>query len=162
MTTSEQPRSCRCHRKYCPRKRPSRVLYHTGKHGEVSETTELILYKAPDAPPTVNPLPPTVLATLITAQHMRPFHALPMLFPPILLFSTYLNLQGFKKDSAGLTSAWSMAYFVLASRRKAPLMRKFGARGIVRGATMALCIANAVGGGWAYWTGNREKEDSIV
>ncbi|KXT10131.1 hypothetical protein AC579_502 [Pseudocercospora musae] len=110
----------------------------------------------------VNPLPPTVLATLITAQHMRPFQALPMLFPPILMFSTYLNLHGFKKDSAGLTSAWSMAYFVLASRRKAPLMRKFGARGIVRGATMALCVANAVGGGWAYWTGNREKEDSIV
>ncbi|CAK4033883.1 unnamed protein product [Lecanosticta acicola] len=105
-----------------------------------------------------NPLPSTILATLITAQHMRPFQTLPMLFPPVLLFSSYLNVQGFKKDSAGMTSAWSMAYFVIAARRKQPLTKKFGMRGIVRGATLGLCVANAVTGGWAYWTGRRRDE----
>jgi hypothetical protein len=83
-----------------------------------------------------------------------------MLFPPILLFSSYMNVQGFKKDSAGVMSAWSMAYFVLAQRRKVALTKKFGARGIVRGATMALCVANAVSGGWAYWKGKREDEET--
>lgn len=106
-----------------------------------------------------NPLPPVLLATLITAQHMRPFQTLPMLFPPILLFSSYLNIQGFKKDSAGLMSAWSMAYFVLARRRHYPLAKKFGARGIVRGASLGLCAANAVAGGWAYWRGTREEKE---
>ncbi|EME44744.1 hypothetical protein DOTSEDRAFT_72260 [Dothistroma septosporum NZE10] len=106
-----------------------------------------------------NPLPPVLLATLITAQHMRPFQTLPMLFPPILLFSSYLNVQGFKKDSAGLMSAWSMAYFVLARRRSYPLSKKFGARGLVRGASMGLCAVNAVAGGLAYWRGTREEKE---
>ncbi|KAK4496377.1 hypothetical protein PRZ48_012357 [Zasmidium cellare] len=100
----------------------------------------------------------TLLATLITAQHMRPFQTLPMLFPPILLFSSYLNVQGFQKDAAGLTSAWSMCYFLLASRRKTPIMKRFGTRGVVRGATLGLCAVNAVAGGWAYWRGTREEE----
>ncbi|KKY14542.1 putative conserved hypothetical protein [Diplodia seriata] len=54
-----------------------------------------------------NPLPATLTATLITAQHMRPFQPLPMLFPPVLLLSSYLNLNGYKKDAAGMTAAWS-------------------------------------------------------
>lgn len=107
-----------------------------------------------------NPLPATVLATLITAQHMRPFQTLPMLFPPILLFSSYLNVQGFKKDSAGLTSAWSMAYFVIARRRHQPWSKRFGTRGVVRGATMGLCAVNAVAGGWAYWKGTRDEKEA--
>jgi len=78
-----------------------------------------------------------------------------MLFPPILLFSSYLNVRGYQKDAAGLTSAWSAAYIVLARRRKQPLGRKFGTRGLVRGATMALCAMNVVGGGWAYAFGER-------
>ena len=36
---------------------------------------------------------------------------------------------------------------------------KFGARGIVRGATMGLALANVVGGGLAYAFGSRSKED---
>lgn len=85
-----------------------------------------------------------------------------MLFPPILLFSSYLNVQGFKKDSAGLTSAWSLAYFVLARRRKQPLAKKFGVRGVVRGGTVLMCAVNAVAGGWAYYTGKRGDEKSLV
>ncbi|CZT17435.1 uncharacterized protein RCC_03269 [Ramularia collo-cygni] len=108
-----------------------------------------------------SPLPPTVLATLITAQHFRPLQPLPMLFPPILLFSSYLNIQGFKKDSAGLASAWSIAYFLLARRRKQPLTKKFGARGIVRGATLAFCAVNGIAGGWAYWKGTREEKEIV-
>ena len=65
-----------------------------------------------------NPLPPTLLATLITAQHMRPFQPLPMIFPPILLFSSYLNINSYKIDAAGITAAWSGLYLLLASRRK--------------------------------------------
>jgi hypothetical protein len=64
-----------------------------------------------------NSVPPTLLATLITAQHARPFQPLPMLFPPILLFSSYLNLSNYKTDSAGITAAWSGLYALLAIRR---------------------------------------------
>lgn len=82
-----------------------------------------------------------------------------MIFPPLLLFSTYLNLQGFKIDSAGTTAALSGSYLVLASRRRLGFMNKFGARGILRGATMGLALANVVGGGLAYTFGSRSKED---
>lgn len=90
---------------------------------------------------------------------MRPFQFLPMLFPPVLLFSSYLNVQGFKKDSAGVMSAWSMAYFVIAARRRQPFTKRFGVRGVVRGATLGLCVVNGIAGGWAYWRGNRESEE---
>lgn len=106
-----------------------------------------------------NPVPPALLATLVFAQHARPFQPLPMLFPPLLLFSTYLNLQGYKIDSAGTTAAFSGAYLLLAGRRRVGFMNKFGARGIVRGATMGLCLVNVVGGGLAYTFGSRAKED---
>lgn len=82
-----------------------------------------------------------------------------MLFPPMLLFTTYLNLQGYKVDSAGTTAAISGAYLVLAGRRKLGFMNKFGARGLLRGSTMILCLANVVGGGLAYTFGSRSKED---
>src|SRR5689334_12802547 len=39
-----------------------------------------------------NPLPPMGLATLITALHCRPFQTLPMLFTPLLVFSSYLSV----------------------------------------------------------------------
>ncbi|OMP83393.1 hypothetical protein BK809_0004774, partial [Diplodia seriata] len=106
-----------------------------------------------------NPLPATLTATLITAQHMRPFQPLPMLFPPVLLLSSYLNLNGYKKDAAGMTAAWSGLYVLLARRRKQRLYSKFGARGITRGATVAMCGANLVGGGLAYAFGTREAEE---
>lgn len=83
-----------------------------------------------------------------------------MLFPPVLLFTTYLNLQGYKVDSAGLSAAWSGLYLLLASRRKqASFVKKLGTRGIIRGGTMGLCAANVVAGGLAYVFGNRKKED---
>ncbi|GAB7348147.1 hypothetical protein MBLNU459_g6163t1 [Dothideomycetes sp. NU459] len=104
-------------------------------------------------------VPPTLLATLVTAQHFRPFQKLPMLFPPVLLFSSYLNLSGYPTDSAGITSAWSAAYLVVARRRKHPFAHKFGARGIVRGATMGLCLANIAACGMAYVFGKREDAD---
>lgn len=83
-----------------------------------------------------------------------------MIFPPLLLFSTYLNLQGYKIDSAGTTAALSGTYLVLAGRRRLGLMNKFGARGMIRGATVGLCLINLVGGGLAYGFGSRSKEDS--
>ncbi|OCL01985.1 hypothetical protein AOQ84DRAFT_328120 [Glonium stellatum] len=105
-----------------------------------------------------NPLPPTLLATLIAAQHMRPFQPLPLIFPPILLFSSYLNINSYKIDSAGITAAWSGLYLLLASRRKQRLVQKFGARGIIRGATLGLCVANVAGCGVAYAFGRRKTE----
>jgi hypothetical protein len=112
-----------------------------------------------------SPLPPTLLATLVTALHARPFQPLPMIFPPILLFSTYLNLSGFQIDSAGITAAWSGLYLLLARRRKVAgasfsnrIGNKFGARGLTRGTAMLLAGVNVVGGGVTYAFGRRSKE----
>ncbi|MCJ1368137.1 hypothetical protein MMC16_007278 [Acarospora aff. strigata] len=107
-----------------------------------------------------SPLPPTILATLITAQHMRPPQLLPLLFPPVLLFSTYLNLSTYKVDSAGINAAWSALYLILARRRKQPFAKRWGTRGIIRGATMGLCVANLLGCGFTYATGRRSKEEA--
>lgn len=82
-----------------------------------------------------------------------------MLFPPILLFSSYLNINGFKKDAAGLSSAWSAAYLVLARRRKHGLRQKLGLTGIIRGATIGLCLVNVVSGGLVYAFSKRESID---
>ncbi|KIX08124.1 uncharacterized protein Z518_02780 [Rhinocladiella mackenziei CBS 650.93] len=106
-----------------------------------------------------NPAPATLLASLTFAQHYRPFQPLPLLFPPLLLFSSYLSVLGYKIDSAGTTAALSGTYWVLAGRRKFHFMKKFGARGIVRGLTMGLCLMNVVGGGLAYSLGDRAKEE---
>ncbi|KAK9424024.1 hypothetical protein SUNI508_13814 [Seiridium unicorne] len=106
-----------------------------------------------------NSLPPAGLATLITALHFRPFRVRPMLFVPILLFSSYINLQGFKKDAAGITAAASGTYALLALRRSpGALFRKFSVRGVVRGAAVGLGLTNALAGGWVYATASREKE----
>jgi len=103
------------------------------------------------------------LATLITALHFRPFQALPMLFAPLLMFSSYLNVAGFAIDGAGMTAAWSGLYVLLAARRRNPAaaMRggKFSARGVVRAAAMGLGTANCVAGGWVYATGDRKAEE---
>jgi len=108
-----------------------------------------------------------LLATLITALHARPFRLLPMLFPPVLLFSTYLNLSNFTVDSAGLTAAWSGLYLLLARRRKVAgvnfgsrMGNTFGARGLTRGAAMVLAGANVVGGGVTYALGLRIKDEN--
>lgn len=104
-------------------------------------------------------MPPAGLATLITALHWRPLQKLPMFFAPVLLFSSYMNIAGFKIDSAGFTAAWSGMYVLLALRRKpASLMKKFTARGAVRGAAIGLGTANTIAGGWAYATGDRAAE----
>lgn len=101
------------------------------------------------------------LATLITALHYRPFQPLPMLFTPLLVFSSYLSVAGFKIDSAGITAALSGMYVLLAARRRpaASLRQKFTARGLVRGAAMGLGSVNCVAGGYTYAVGDRKKEE---
>ena len=103
-------------------------------------------------------VPPTALATLITAQALRPPQFLPLIFPPLLLFSTYLNISDYKVEAAGTNAAWSGLYLLLARRRKQPLARKFGTRGLIRGATLGMCAANLVCGGWVYAVGKRRGE----
>ncbi|KAI0163002.1 hypothetical protein BJ166DRAFT_525072 [Pestalotiopsis sp. NC0098] len=106
-----------------------------------------------------NSMPPAGLATLITALHFRPFQLRPMAFVPILLFSSYINLQGFKKDAAGISAAASGTYALLALRRNAGgLFKKLSIRGGVRAAAVGLAVANTLGGGWVYATASREKE----
>jgi hypothetical protein len=78
----------------------------------------------------------------------------------VLLLSTYLNLNGYKTDAAGIGAAWSGLYLVLASRRKQPLRRKWGVRGVVRGATIGMCVANLLGGGFVYAIGKRRNDAS--
>ncbi|PSR97328.1 hypothetical protein BD289DRAFT_107447 [Coniella lustricola] len=106
-------------------------------------------------------MPPMGLATLITALHTRPFARLPMLlFTPMLLFSSYLNVAGYKIDAAGLSAAWSGLYVLLAARRRpvAGLRQRFSARGAVRAAAMGLGGMNLLSGGFVYATGNRAAE----
>ncbi len=105
-----------------------------------------------------------LLATTVTALHARPFQPLPMVFPPILLFSSYLNLSNYVTESAGITAAWSGLYLLLASRRKVTgtslrrrLGSKFGARGLTRGAAMAIAGANVVCGGITYSLGTSSE-----
>ncbi|CZT44043.1 uncharacterized protein RSE6_04167 [Rhynchosporium secalis] len=114
-------------------------------------------------------LPPTLLATLIAALHARPFQPLPMLFPPVLLFSTYLNLSNYQVDSAGLTAAWSGLYLLLARRRKVAgstfssrIGNKFGMRGLTRGSAMVLAGANVVGCGVTYAFGRRSTQGRLA
>ncbi|MCJ1324435.1 hypothetical protein MMC10_001097 [Thelotrema lepadinum] len=102
--------------------------------------------------------PPTFTATLIAAQHLQPFQFLPIVFAPLMLFSTYMNLNGYKIDAAGANAAWSGLYVVLAQRRKRPFVQKWGARGLVRGGTMGLCAVNVAAGGFVYATGRRSAE----
>jgi hypothetical protein len=100
------------------------------------------------------------LTTLIIALHARPFQALPMLFPPLLIFSSYLTLAGFKIDGAGMTAAWSGIYTLLAARRRpASLRSRFSLRGFVRGSAMGLGAANTVAGFYTYGTGDRKREE---
>lgn len=99
-----------------------------------------------------------LLATLITAQNARPFRPLPMLFPPILVLSSYMNVSGYTIDSAGLTGAWSGLYLLLAARRRQTFASKFSPRGLIRGASMATCAANVVGGGVTYFLARRKTE----
>ncbi|EEQ28288.1 conserved hypothetical protein [Microsporum canis CBS 113480] len=107
-----------------------------------------------------SPFPPTLLATFVTALHFRPFQPLPMLFPPVLLLTSYMNLAGFKKDSAGANAAWSGLYVLLAGRRKQALKKKWSARGMVRGVAMGVGLANLISGGMVYVLGTREDEES--
>ncbi len=81
-----------------------------------------------------------------------------MAFVPVLLMSSYLNVAGFVIDSAGLTSAWSGLYVLLALRRRPSLRHKFTARGLVRGAAMGLGSVNCLAGGVTYFGRDREKE----
>ncbi|KAI2465799.1 hypothetical protein F4781DRAFT_377832 [Annulohypoxylon bovei var. microspora] len=104
-------------------------------------------------------LAPTGLATLLTALHSRPFQVRPMLFVPVLLFSSYANLQGFKIDSAGMTAAASGTYALLAMRRRqSTFASRFSARGVVRGAALGVGVVSAVAAGWVYVSGDRERE----
>ena len=102
---------------------------------------------------------PTGLATMITALHMRPLQVRPMLFVPVLMFSSYINLQGFKKDSAGISAAASGTYALLALRRSpGAFLKKFTVRGAVRGVAVGLALMNAAGCGWVYATTDRKTE----
>ncbi|KAM3551978.1 hypothetical protein MY1884_007440 [Beauveria asiatica] len=107
-------------------------------------------------------LPPSLLATLVTALHARPMQPLPLfLFAPTLLFSSYLNLSGLTTASAGLTAAWSGLYALLALRRPQGLRAKLTPRGLVRGAAVGLGATNAVAGGWVYMKGDFKRDDEL-
>jgi len=104
-------------------------------------------------------LPATLTATLIAGANLAitPTPKLPLLFPPILLFSSYLNINGYQKDAAGISSAWSLAYLVLARRRKHTLREKVGTAGFVRGSIIFMCLANGISGGLVYAFTKREE-----
>lgn len=117
-----------------------------------------------------SPVPPTLLATLVTALHFRPFQPFPMVFPPVLLFSSYLNLQDLTRESSGLSAAWSGLYLLMAKRRKNNLgqslkvrvKKRFGARGLTRGAAMGVAAVNLVCGGMVYVLDKESNDGSAL
>jgi hypothetical protein len=115
------------------------------------------------APVIASSLPPSLLATLVTALHARPMQPLPLfLFTPPLLFASYLNLSGFTTGSAGMTAAWSGLYALLALRRRQPvsLRRRFlSVRGVVRGTAIGLGAANFAAGAWVYANGDFKRDN---
>ncbi|MCJ1486530.1 hypothetical protein MMC06_006707 [Schaereria dolodes] len=147
---------------------------------EVQKTTAVSYIKAWGE----SPLPPTLLATLLTALHLSPSpnslssptrflpRTIPWLFPPALLFSTYLNLSGYTTSAAGTSAAWSALWLVMAARgrrrrrgrmvgmgkRTDTLRQMFGVRGAVRGVAGGVAWANVGGGGLVYGMGGRDEE----
>lgn len=105
-------------------------------------------------------LPSMGLATLIVPLHFRPLQKLPMLFPPVLLGASYLNLAGYAIDSAGITAAWSGLYVLLSLRRRRLVAFRKGinARTLVQGAAMGLGTVNCLAGAVTYLNGDRVKE----
>ena len=97
-----------------------------------------------------SPIVPTGTASLIFAQSVRPAHYVSLLFPPILLGSTYLNILDLKSDSAGITGSWSALYLILSQRRQQTLAQKLGWRGLIRGGTQATCMMNVLSCGYVY------------
>ena len=97
-----------------------------------------------------SPIVPTGTASLIFAQAVRPAQYISLLFPPILLGSTYLNILDLKSDSAGITASWSALYLILSQRRQQMLAQKLGWRGLIRGGTQATCMMNVLSCGYVY------------
>jgi hypothetical protein len=84
-----------------------------------------------------------------------------VLFTPPLFFATWLNLAGMPTAAAGVSSAWSGLYALLALRRRpATLASRFSTRGVVRGAAVGLGIVNSVAGGWVYYTGDWDRDEA--
>ena len=81
-----------------------------------------------------------------------------MAFVPVLLFASYANLQGFRKDAAGITAAASGTYGLLALRRSGAVGGRFSVRGVVRGVALGIAAANAIAAGWVYASTDREAE----
>jgi hypothetical protein len=151
---------CPHHRQHPPNppKRLSPIHYETGEVRLTFNTlrlyTSLTSFFCLD-----NSLNPLILATLTTPQHLRPFRLTGFLFTPTLVFTSYTSMHGYKTDAAGLLLAQSALYLLLASRRRHSLKQKLlSTRGIVRGATMALCVLDMAASGLAYVGGDRDKE----
>lgn len=84
-----------------------------------------------------------------------------MTVPAVLLLSTYLNLNDYATDAAGITAAWSGLYLVLARRRKsAKFTNRFRARGLVRGAAMGVAAINLAACGVTYAFGRNKPEEN--
>lgn len=143
------------------RRRRRCTRLHT--HSSRATTRSTVHPPQPDRPLTnlaASSLPPSLLATLVTALHARPLQPLPLaLFAPPLLFSSYLNLAGYPTGAAGLAAAWSGLYALLALRRRQPLRGKLSIRGAVRGAAVGLGAANCVAGGWVYFRGDFKRDE---
>jgi len=105
-----------------------------------------------------NSFTPTLAAMPIFALHARPIQMLPLLFSPALLFASYVNVSGYKKDAAAMSASWSALYMILAMRRKQGVKDKLSARGIIRGGALGLCAMNIIGGSLAYVMNKRERE----
>jgi hypothetical protein len=101
-----------------------------------------------------------IVATLITAQSLRPTRPLGLTMSAAFIGTSFVSLHGYKSDAGGLLAASSGLYAVMAMRRKFGLRDRFGPRGILRGVTVGLCAIDVVSGLLVYV--GRERGPAVV
>jgi hypothetical protein len=102
--------------------------------------------------------PAFAAATLIGFAHLPPRQFLPLIFPPIFYSSIYLNMTGYKHDSAALTGAYSGLYLLLARRSKYNWAEYGRFQRFCGRLAVPVCLMNVVGGGLVYFTEKRTQE----
>jgi hypothetical protein len=105
---------------------------------------------------TASAYAPALHGIFIWGVHGKPFQWKPMMFVPMLFLSGYMNIVGFKIDSAGLTGAVGGMYALTGLRRRQ--QKWLSVRGVSRMAAIGIGAVNMAACGSVYLTGDRKAE----